>query len=513
MSSIPAQAASGSALPLVHRLSVPGDLAALALVGVLVLGAALRLYDLGTESYWLDEVIMLRAGEGDIGTIVLGGRPPVYVLLTHVWVALFGTSEASTRLLPALFGMLSIWLTYVLGRKLFDTRVGLVAALLMSVSAFQIYYSQEIRYYSLFTLCALLSFLLMLRALETRGVNFALYALSGVLMFYSHGYAVFVLAAQNLYFALNLRRFRPLLLPWVGSMVMIGLAISPTLAIQANRVVTGDAAVMKWIPDPPLSQPFIDVLGYIVPLYSSSKVSLMVVPFLAVAALGVTALVRGAGQWWASVRQVAVDLKHRVTNDRDKLLLLGCWLVCPIIIPLALSKVFGPMYLSRYTISATPAFYLLVALLVAGIRRIVPLYVSLALLLVLVTPGLVQYYTQPIKGEWREAAAYIQQQGRSGDILMTQAAEDFVLSWYGADSGMSRCVTDAQLSAGMARDSRVRQEVIAWLTDNPRVWLATSSADDPYLQLFLSGEVPGLRMLERRALAGITTYLFSQEQP
>ncbi|HET6262756.1 MAG TPA: glycosyltransferase family 39 protein, partial [Chloroflexia bacterium] len=186
-----AEAARGGAarsiLPVAARLGVGvRSVPAGALLGaVLALGATLRLYDLGRESYWLDEVIMLRAAQGDVGSILGGTRPPVYVLLTHFWIQFFGTAEASTRLLPALFGTLSVLLTYVVGRELFGKRVGLVAALLMSLSAFQVYYSQEIRYYSLFVMCALLSYLLMMRAHKTgKPIYFALYGLAGIVMFY-----------------------------------------------------------------------------------------------------------------------------------------------------------------------------------------------------------------------------------------------------------------------------------------------------------------------------------------
>ncbi|HEY0071716.1 MAG TPA: glycosyltransferase family 39 protein, partial [Chloroflexia bacterium] len=231
-----AQNAASAPLPIMSRLSVRSVPAVAALGGVLALGTALRLYDLGTENYWLDEVIMLRAAEGSVGSILAGTRPPVYVLLTHFWIESFGTSEASTRLLPALFGLLSILLTYVMGREFFGKRVGLVASLLMSVSAFQIYYSQETRYYSLFTLCALLSFFLMLRALKrAKPIYFVLYALAGILMFYTHTYAVFVIAAQNLYFVLSWKRARTLLFPWVLSQAAMGLAILPALRVPADR--------------------------------------------------------------------------------------------------------------------------------------------------------------------------------------------------------------------------------------------------------------------------------------
>lgn len=48
------------------------------LVFIILLAAALRFYDLGGESYWYDEVIMLRVAQDNILTIIEGGRPYIY---------------------------------------------------------------------------------------------------------------------------------------------------------------------------------------------------------------------------------------------------------------------------------------------------------------------------------------------------------------------------------------------------------------------------------------------------
>jgi hypothetical protein len=177
-----------------------------------------------------------------------------------------------------------------------------------------------------------------------------------------------------------------------------------------------------------------------------------------------------------------------------------------------MSKIFGPMYLSRYTISATPAFYVLAALAILAGRKLLPAYVTLALVGVLVAPGMLEYYARPVKGEWREAVAYVRERSRSGDVLMAGYSDNLVLSWYDKNE-LTRCVTDPGLATAMARDDRTRREVIAWATSRPRFWLATSAAGkDPYLQLFAS-EVPGLGLVERRDFAGLSTYLFSRSGP
>src|SRR5687767_2498520 len=95
----------------------PGVVHGAALCLVMLLGAVLRLYNLGTESYWLDEVSMLRVAGGTIDSIVLdtreNGRPPVYVLFAHFWIHIFGQSEVATRSLSAIFSIASLGVMYL----------------------------------------------------------------------------------------------------------------------------------------------------------------------------------------------------------------------------------------------------------------------------------------------------------------------------------------------------------------------------------------------------------------
>jgi len=73
----------------------------------LLLGIALRFYHLESQSYWVDEIIMLHIAGGSLGEIFTeaqGGRPLVYVVLAHGWMHAFGSGELATRALSALVG-------------------------------------------------------------------------------------------------------------------------------------------------------------------------------------------------------------------------------------------------------------------------------------------------------------------------------------------------------------------------------------------------------------------------
>jgi 4-amino-4-deoxy-L-arabinose transferase-like glycosyltransferase len=118
---------------------------------ILLVATGLRLYQLGTESLWTDEV-------HSIDDVITGeGLPPanlvrpLYYLILKVWM-FFGTSEAWLRLPSAIFGVISVFLVYALSEKLLNRSVGVLASLLFALSPLMIEHSQAVRMYML-SLC------------------------------------------------------------------------------------------------------------------------------------------------------------------------------------------------------------------------------------------------------------------------------------------------------------------------------------------------------------------------
>ena len=72
-------------------------------------------------------------------------HPPLYYLLLHGWTRLFGGGDVSVRLLGVLIGALAVLPTYGIGRRLGGDRAGAIAALLLALNPFLIWYSQEAR--------------------------------------------------------------------------------------------------------------------------------------------------------------------------------------------------------------------------------------------------------------------------------------------------------------------------------------------------------------------------------
>jgi uncharacterized membrane protein len=76
-------------------------------------------------------------------------HPPLYYLLLHYWLPLTGETPYYVRLLSVLFGMGTIPLIYLIGKRLSGVGVGVVAAMLLALSPFNIYFAQEGRMYTL----------------------------------------------------------------------------------------------------------------------------------------------------------------------------------------------------------------------------------------------------------------------------------------------------------------------------------------------------------------------------
>ena len=131
------------------------------LVAILLLALGLRAYRLDGQSLWNDEGTSVALAARSLEQITQGAaadiHPPLYYYLLHFWQQAFGQSERAVRALSVLSGVLLVFVTYLLGRRLRGAPVGLLAAFLAAIATFQVYYSQETRMYILAALLSALS--------------------------------------------------------------------------------------------------------------------------------------------------------------------------------------------------------------------------------------------------------------------------------------------------------------------------------------------------------------------
>ncbi|MBE2319908.1 glycosyltransferase family 39 protein [Solirubrobacter sp. CPCC 204708] len=153
-------------------------------------------------SYWIDEGIAVGIASHDLrdipGALGQDGNPPLYYLLLHGWMVLFGTTEAATRALSLVFALAAIPASFWAGTRVFTRRAGVLAAAGAAGAPFLTYYAQETRMYSLVVLLSILasaSFALAFVRGERRHVAWLGVWLA--LLLYTHTWALFLVTAMG----------------------------------------------------------------------------------------------------------------------------------------------------------------------------------------------------------------------------------------------------------------------------------------------------------------------------
>jgi hypothetical protein len=123
------------------------------------LAAIIRLLTMQNAGIWFDEAVSLLIAKNNIYHIITGSpgvsvNPPLYYILLHLWSWIAG-GEIGARLLSVFFGLAAVIMAYLLALRLMGERIALLTALIFTVSPFQVYYSQELRMYSLLTFLSL----------------------------------------------------------------------------------------------------------------------------------------------------------------------------------------------------------------------------------------------------------------------------------------------------------------------------------------------------------------------
>ncbi len=135
---------------------------------VLIIGLALILrLPLLNGSFWLDEAAQALESSRPLNQqldITDDFQPPLLHLITH-FALQFSSQEWWLRFCGALIpSLLTIWGTYLLGKKLHHQKVGLLSALFLGTSSFFIFFSQELRPYALSTIFTIWSWFFLLEA-------------------------------------------------------------------------------------------------------------------------------------------------------------------------------------------------------------------------------------------------------------------------------------------------------------------------------------------------------------
>lgn len=156
----------------------------------------------------------------------------------------------------------------------------------------------------------------------------------------------------------------------------------------------------------------------------SSMLSLVIFLLLASFSLVNYKKLKGKIGWKSLMDAFQSYTRGERSSDAYTVYLLVLWLLIPIILPLIISRFFVPIYLTRYTIIASSAFYLLIAKGIYHInhQKIKLIVISLVVIISLVNVW--QYYDDVNKPPWQDIAKYLDINAKAGDLVLFVGGTD-----------------------------------------------------------------------------------------
>lgn len=484
---------------------------------ILLLAFALRIWAIDAQGIWGDEAFSIYTAAQPLSYVLSGGadvHPPLYHVLLHFWLDLAGRSPLAVRFLSAWWSLLVVAAGFHLARLSLPrtalpgvpsgpaplasndalrtepapersfSSVPLLAAFLLAISPFQVYYAQETRMYMQAAALCTLSLLFFMRwnggARKTLLPWFAV----TLLALYTHYFAFFILAAQDLYLLLAAWRARHAqrfgLLP-------IAEQRSKPLAILADeKPSAGVAAESHSLPTTALRTaiaaqalmalfyvPWLVVQSDYLRSHANGRTSTLSLSGIgdvlgqSLGALFIGATIDGPARLAFALlclASAALGFLAARKSPRAPLLLL-----C-IVIPIAGAIAVNPLlayFRERFLLIASPAFVVLMAyginaLATAPGRRFTrPIYmlsiISFALIAALAL-GSYRFDPRNHKGEYDQAIAAIRAEAKPGDaVLIYTPIQEALYDYYRIDGLRAYALPKADLDAVSAQHPR------AWL--------------------------------------------------
>ncbi|UCC30686.1 MAG: glycosyltransferase family 39 protein [Phycisphaerales bacterium] len=406
-------------------------------VALFLIAALLRFYRIANQSLWIDEVWSLSQARLDWQVLLSPGgytdiHPPVYYLclkcvapLADVGPAFF---EAALRMLSVVSSTLAVLALVWLGTIVFDRPTGVLGGLFLAVSAFSIWYAQEVRMYSLALLLVILQLALAVRIKKAKaslGAWVLLYCVS-VAAGLTHWYSVFVwpfLVGYPLWGA----PARRIVLRWLGFF----LAVSIPLALYLiPKIAQGRGGEMSGTSD---LKNLMFTLWSFWTGYSAGPSVLELhtpEPFALMQRFIPSILLMGSSAALVTVLAASPLLR---TVPRSQAVWLVTWFLLALVGPFLLARLTGRVHNARYSFAAFPAAVLLIA---AAARYAPKTWQRAGICAGYLLPQilcLANYYWNPYywREDFRSVAGYLEEHPESQGALLSSSVAQDALAAYG----------------------------------------------------------------------------------
>jgi mannosyltransferase len=380
------------------------------LMPILLIALVLRVIGIESRNIWYDDAFSVFLSRQNLADIISGTAvdvaPPLYYFLLHYWMKL-GQDVWVLRSLSIILSVAVLIIVYIWIRDLFSYKVGLLTALLIAVSPFQIYHAHELRMYSLLALVLSGYFYFLTRIWkqyddENKRFNYLNWTgvvVCGSLALYTHNLAAFTLVAPNFFFLIK-RLYHKLLLHLVLAQLIMLLLALPWLMILPAQIDGIQQAY--WTLRPGLVE--------ILQLFTTIHTNLPLPPILWQIALIVSLQL---------IIVIIIETYHVGRND-DKVLFIAIVIVLPAILLFVTSYLMQPIFLARAIIFSTLAYCALVSYIVIHARnRLVGVMVGLVIFLlsIIALPNHYSFAYFP-RSPFQTASQFLQSSTFTGDVIL-----------------------------------------------------------------------------------------------
>lgn len=438
---------------------------------LVLINFVLKIKNVSTPSLAKDEPFSVYYSQFDLSTIISelsqGNNPPLYEVFLHIWTSLFGISEFSVRFPSVVFSSLTVYFIYQICRKFFSTKTAILAALLFTLSNYQIYFAHEARVYPLFMLLTAVSMYQFLKLISSQysRINVIFYVIINILLLYAHFFSWFVLFVQGgVIIALYWNR-RGELLKFAKYFGIIALFYLPYVGVFVNRFL--DSSGGTWVAPVTNIRPLHSFYGellnnafvsyvvililawiflqkYIVKHFKNNMLR-MVLIFLSISLILIS----------LSIRLPLLQFENQFQNDfsspiviiifllfyfalfihyqlsekhsiQGKIVL--SWFFIPCFLMFVLSFTI-PMFIDRYLIYFTPAFFIILSVAISKIDK--KLFLSISLLAI----TLMAVTIDPKSNNERDIRSLVKhvkemQEGSNSAVFICPDYQGFAFTYY-----------------------------------------------------------------------------------
>jgi len=388
----------------------------------IALSCIVNVYTLNKQSIRLDESQSLwvapKTVPGIISYIAKDVHLPLYHILLHFWIALFGNTIIAARALSFVFFFLTIPILYKLAKEASDKKVAMLTVTLFVLSPFVMWYSNETRMYSLFTFATTANHLYFLRLMKTKGKKGRVgYILSAILGVYSHYFFNMMIGIQGLFVLgkvfLDSRKQNisvtksitnnASILTVFGSLIFIAwLALSPWLFYVNAQ---GGSGNMQPLIEAPTSYNLFATFVNFIFGFQSQQIQAVIIALWPITAIFLFFLF--------------TKRQSLVTASIGYFILVS---ILPIIVTF-LASYFRPIFLSRYLIMVTPTLFFVLSVALVSMSKKISQILIPTLIVLLAVLSLYQNSSAqtPVREDFTQVSQYISQQATERDIVVASA--------------------------------------------------------------------------------------------